>query len=130
MGKRELKLVDPRQPSDAKLRRMGEIVRERMRLEAEAREAELSQDLRAAQDREAGLSSLVDSLGHSSITLGPLDWSTDAARALLADEAASLERLDSMLADVRGRSSCIRALIAEQEGLRSQLCEVRQVAAA
>ena len=37
MGKRELKLLDPTQHSDVKLRRMGAIVRERLRLEAEAR---------------------------------------------------------------------------------------------
>ena len=63
MGKRELKLVDPRQPSDAKLRRMGEIVRERMRLEAEAREAEEAARIEAEAAAEAAAQALANGNG-------------------------------------------------------------------
>ena len=63
MGKRELKLVDPRQPSNAKIRRMGEIVRERMRLEAEAREAEEAARIEAEAAAEAAALALANGNG-------------------------------------------------------------------
>jgi hypothetical protein len=102
--------------------------REEERQAADAREAEIKQDLQATQDREASLTTLLDSLGQSSITLGPLNWSSQEASKLLAEEAQQIARLDGMLEKVRANSGCMREMIAEQQELQSSL--LRQTAIA
>ena len=63
MGKRELKLLDSTQHSDVKIRRMGAIVRERLRLEAEAREVEEAARIAAEAAAEAAALALANGNG-------------------------------------------------------------------
>ena len=109
-------MLEERQAMDEERRSFME---ERRTMEEER--TDLNQALQASREREDALALLLDSLGHSSITLGSLDWSSDAAKALLSEEADALERVDACLDKVRANSGCMRELIAEQEELQRSL---------
>ena len=50
-----------------------------------------------------------------------IDWSVDAAKTLLAEEAAAMAEFEAMLASARQGSAKVNAMIAQQEALQQTL---------
>ena len=89
--------------------------------EAKEHASQLESDLRASGEREGSLSTLLTSLGYSSLSLNGIDWSVGDAKTLLESEEAAMVELDTLLAKVRSGSVACRAMIGQQESLQQEL---------
>ena len=88
---------------------------------AEQQTVELQAALRAADERQGNLSTLLATAGYSSMSLNGIDWTVGKAKDLLAEEAASMAEVDALLERVRSNAQHVRTSISEQEDLRDQI---------
>lgn len=86
---------------------------------------DLTAKLAAAELRESKLAQLVDSVGYSSVSLGPHTWSTEEAKKLIAEEEEAMARVDDLYAKVSSERARMRTMITQQEELRDQLAAAR-----
>ena len=90
--------------------------------EAQERVIELEAALEASRDRENSLASTLDTMGHSSLSLGGMyEWSSADARALLEEEEEANARVDELLTRVRTQRSDVVGMIEQQEALALKL---------
>lgn len=85
--------------------------------------AVLEATVQASTAREAELSTLLACAGHSSLQLGGIDWTSSAASALVEEETAALEHVQSLVSRARENSALVREMIDAQTSLAQSLVQ-------
>lgn len=83
----------------------------------------LEEALELSKEHEGGMATLLESLGQNSVTLNGVDWTPDAAKRLLDDEAAASAGWKSMYHRAHQKHLATTDMIKQQEALQAKLQE-------
>jgi hypothetical protein len=81
-------------------------------------------------ERAQQLEAMLASAGYNSMKLGAIDWSTEAAKQLLAEEEAAQAAFDQVLGQVREGAAQVREMLVEQKELKQRLAPLAAAVAA
>ena len=81
----------------------------------------LEETIRQSDERESGMVTLLETLGHNTITLNGVEWTTEDARQIIAEEAEAEAEWDRLIEQVHAGRQRTMDMLAEQEALQVKL---------